>query len=159
MKDILKFFMPEQQLNRLAEDLKRDNRRHGNKESRDIKRPYSKHARAIRNRWQGWYEVVLHYFINGSHWFIIERDSTEEQFQAFGYACLHGNYQFAELGYISIGNWFGIMLSWICTGSRKSSASLKAIWKKCIAITKNWIKNCIHLLPKWCTISTDISRK
>ena len=44
----------------------------------------------------------LHYFKNGSDWWIVERDYDDEQFQAFGLACLNGDYQNAEMGYISI---------------------------------------------------------
>jgi len=55
----------------------------------------------------------LHYFKNGSDWYITERDAGAEedlehgiekdaQLQAFGFACLNGDYQLAELGYISI---------------------------------------------------------
>ena len=53
--------------------------------------------------------VSLHYFKNGSDWYIVERDagsSDDEvqgvQAQAFGFACLNGDYENAELGYISI---------------------------------------------------------
>jgi hypothetical protein len=102
MKEILKFFMPEQQLNRLAEDLKRDTDGTVIKKVGTLKDRILNMPGPYETDGKGDHEVVLHYFINGSHWFIIERDSTEEQFQAFGYACLHGNYQFAELGYISI---------------------------------------------------------
>ncbi len=42
----------------------------------------------------------LHYFKGGSDWWIIERDNTPEQIQAFGLASLNG--QEPELGYISI---------------------------------------------------------
>lgn len=50
---------------------------------------------------QGEYAVVvLHYFGRGGDWYIIERDSTDEQHQAFGIVCLTGNYP--EKGYISI---------------------------------------------------------
>ena len=51
----------------------------------------------------------LHYFNGGSDWYITEKDAgspdDEEQgvqIQAFGYACLNGDYENAELGYISI---------------------------------------------------------
>ncbi len=44
--------------------------------------------------------AVLHYFGRGGDWYIIERDSTDEQHQAFGIACLTGEYP--EKGYISI---------------------------------------------------------
>jgi len=44
----------------------------------------------------------LHYFYGGSDWYIIERDSSEEQIQCFGYAVLNGDTENAELGYISI---------------------------------------------------------
>lgn len=47
--------------------------------------------------------VMLHYFINGSDWWIIERDVIlDDQVQAFGYVCLNGDTDCAELGYISI---------------------------------------------------------
>ena len=44
--------------------------------------------------------VHLHYFLHGCHWWITERDTSEEQLQAFGAASLHGDTP--ELGYISI---------------------------------------------------------
>lgn len=43
--------------------------------------------------------VVLHYFRGACDWWITERDSTDEQLQAFGLASL--GYE-PELGYISI---------------------------------------------------------
>ena len=46
--------------------------------------------------------VYLHYFWGGSDWYIIERDTEDEQHQAFGYAILNGDICNAELGYISI---------------------------------------------------------
>ncbi len=42
----------------------------------------------------------LHYFRGGSNWYITERDTSDEQLQAFGLADLFGDC--AELGYISI---------------------------------------------------------
>ena len=47
-------------------------------------------------------KVVLHYFKDGSDWWIIEKDLEPEQHQAFGFACLNGDVECAELGYISI---------------------------------------------------------
>lgn len=44
--------------------------------------------------------AVLHYFGRGGDWYIVERDSSDEQHQAFGVACLSGEYP--EKGYISI---------------------------------------------------------
>lgn len=44
--------------------------------------------------------AYLHYFKNGCDWYITERDMEQEQLQAFGLACLNGNYP--EIGYISI---------------------------------------------------------
>lgn len=45
--------------------------------------------------------AVLHYFgRGGGDWYIVERDSSDEQHQAFGVACLSGEYP--EKGYISI---------------------------------------------------------
>lgn len=46
--------------------------------------------------------VHLHYFLNGSDWYITEKDVDGGIQQAFGYAVLGGNDQAAELGYISI---------------------------------------------------------
>ena len=46
--------------------------------------------------------VSLHYFKGGSDWYIVEKDSGEEQLQAFGYACLNGDKINAEMGYINI---------------------------------------------------------
>lgn len=44
----------------------------------------------------------LHYFTAGSDFWITEKDMEAEQVQAFGFACLGGDAQNAELGYISI---------------------------------------------------------
>lgn len=46
--------------------------------------------------------ATLHYFNGSSDWYIIEKDIEEEQLQAFGFTCLNGDKQNAELGYISI---------------------------------------------------------
>ncbi|PKN69066.1 MAG: hypothetical protein CVU54_12205 [Deltaproteobacteria bacterium HGW-Deltaproteobacteria-12] len=46
--------------------------------------------------------VSLHYFKGGSDWYIVEKDSSGEQLQAFGYACLNGDKINAEMGYINI---------------------------------------------------------
>lgn len=53
--------------------------------------------------------AYLHYFTAGSDWWITEKDSggpddedPGRQDQAFGLACLNGDWQNAEVGYISI---------------------------------------------------------
>lgn len=46
--------------------------------------------------------IHLHYFSGGSDFYITERDSSDEQLQAFGLVCLNGERQYAEQGYISI---------------------------------------------------------
>ena len=46
--------------------------------------------------------VFLHYFHGGSDWYITEKDSEDEQHQAFGYTILNGDEENAEWGYISI---------------------------------------------------------
>jgi len=46
--------------------------------------------------------VTLHYFLGASDWYIVECDKEAEQHQAFGFACLNGDHENAELGYISI---------------------------------------------------------
>lgn len=43
--------------------------------------------------------AYLHYFRGSADWYILEKDSEPEQFQAFGWADLGGG---GELGYISI---------------------------------------------------------
>ena len=54
-------------------------------------------------------KAILHYFTRQSDWWITERDAGSPddevpgiQSQAFGFACLNGDYEMAELGYISI---------------------------------------------------------
>lgn len=102
--DILKNFMPDSQLKRLQHTIKSDD---GNAELAlivnvlierivNMPRPYETDGQGDKA------VVALHYCANGSDWYVIERDSTEEQIQAFGYACLNGDYQNAELGYINI---------------------------------------------------------
>lgn len=58
--------------------------------------------------------ATLHYFMGGSDWWIIEKDAGSPddevqgvQAQAFGLACLNGDVQNAELGYISIAELIG----------------------------------------------------
>lgn len=46
--------------------------------------------------------VQLHYFSGSSDWYIVERDSSKEQLQAFGYVILNGDTQNAEWGYVPI---------------------------------------------------------
>lgn len=44
----------------------------------------------------------LHYFLNGSDWYITEKDMDGGIQQAYGYAILNGDDECAEVGYISI---------------------------------------------------------
>ena len=44
----------------------------------------------------------LHYFFNGSHWYITEKDIEGGVHQATAYAILGGDDEMAELGYVSI---------------------------------------------------------
>lgn len=47
--------------------------------------------------------ISIHYFIGNSDWWIVERDmELREQIQAFGYICLNGDVEMAEVGYINI---------------------------------------------------------
>ncbi|MCX5832000.1 MAG: hypothetical protein NT140_08955 [Deltaproteobacteria bacterium] len=53
--------------------------------------------------------ATLHYFYGGSDWWIVEKDEGSpddtlqgQQLQAFGFACLNGDKENAELGYINI---------------------------------------------------------
>jgi hypothetical protein len=45
----------------------------------------------------------LHFFLGGNDWWITEKDMEGDGCQqAFGFACLNGNVEHAEFGYISI---------------------------------------------------------
>jgi hypothetical protein len=47
--------------------------------------------------------VYLHYFIGGSDWLITEKDASGDgRDQCFGWACVNGDTEMAELGYISV---------------------------------------------------------
>ena len=46
--------------------------------------------------------AMLHYFKDSHDWYITERDSEDDQYQAFGLAVLGQDWQNAELGYINI---------------------------------------------------------
>lgn len=45
-------------------------------------------------------EVFAHYFLGGSDWLVSEYDPEEDL--AFGWACINGDRQMAELGYVSL---------------------------------------------------------
>lgn len=44
--------------------------------------------------------VYAHYFLGGNDWLVTEFDPAEDL--AFGWACLRGDWQMAELGYFSL---------------------------------------------------------
>lgn len=46
--------------------------------------------------------ATLHYFYGGSDWYITEKDFEDDVTQAYGWAILNGDYQYAESGYICI---------------------------------------------------------
>lgn len=46
--------------------------------------------------------ITLHYFNGGSDWYITEKDMDGGVQQAYGYAILNGDDDYAEMGYISI---------------------------------------------------------
>lgn len=46
--------------------------------------------------------VWLHYFAPNSDWYITELDIEDGVTQAYGFACINGDLEMAELGYISI---------------------------------------------------------
>jgi len=46
--------------------------------------------------------AFLHYFGGGSDWWITEKDMGADQSQAFGFTCLNGWADCAELGYIDL---------------------------------------------------------
>ncbi|MBL4703202.1 MAG: hypothetical protein JKY54_01690 [Flavobacteriales bacterium] len=47
-------------------------------------------------------KFYIHYFNPNSDFYISEKDFENEQLQAYGFACLNGDKQNAEFGYISI---------------------------------------------------------
>jgi hypothetical protein len=50
--------------------------------------------------------VYAHYFLGGSDWLVTEYDPDEDV--AFGWACLNGDRQCAELGYTSLAELEGV---------------------------------------------------
>ena len=46
--------------------------------------------------------VYLHYFYGSSDWYIVEKDSEPQQYQAYGYVILNGDTEMAEWGYVDI---------------------------------------------------------
>ena len=77
---------------------------------RDLKKTIEAMPKTYETDGQGDEAIAtLHYFKNGSDWFIIEKDAGSPddevqgvQAQAFGFVCLNGDIQNAEFGYISI---------------------------------------------------------
>ena len=49
-------------------------------------------------------KAFLHYFMGSCDWYIFEKDTVENepQLQAFGFACINGDRENAELGYVCI---------------------------------------------------------
>lgn len=60
--------------------------------------------------------VRMHLFIGGSDWYIIEGDVKEGVL--FGFACLNGDWQNAEWGYVSIEELKSLKIPYMMRGKR-----------------------------------------
>lgn len=96
-------FMSRSQLRALQSNLKGEERQYFLSLLKDLEniilhmpKPYETTEQGIAA------PISLHYFKGGSDWYIVEKDSSEEQLQAFGYVCLNGDKINAEMGYINI---------------------------------------------------------
>ena len=95
--DKLKYFIPKLQLT----VLKSTEREYADEKLKEINKDIIRTPLAYSTDGQGDKAIVyLHYFSSGNDWYITERDNSDKQNQAFGYARLEGEY--GELGYISI---------------------------------------------------------
>lgn len=101
----LKDFIGKYQLDVLSELLNGEEGEYFKEKLAEIKEtiesmpgPYGTEGQGVRMK------AFLHYFAGSSDWYIFEKDSVENepQLQAFGFACLNGDEQNAELGYINI---------------------------------------------------------
>ncbi len=101
----LKDFIGEDQLNILSELLTGEEGDYFKEKLAEIKEtiesmpgPYGTEGQGVRMK------AFLHYFAGASDWYIFEKDNVENepQLQAFGFACVNGDEQNAELGYINI---------------------------------------------------------
>jgi hypothetical protein len=98
----LRYFMSRQQLYVIAEACKGEERQFFFDKLVELATRVSSMPKVYEQDGLGEQAIVhLHYFCRGCDWFITERDTTKEQQQAFGFACL-GDPDCAELGYISI---------------------------------------------------------
>lgn len=57
--------------------------------------------------------VHAHYFLGGSDWLITEYDPDDDV--AFGWACLHGDRQNAELGYVNMAELESVVVGQVIT--------------------------------------------
>ena len=96
-------FISTSQLSALQSNLKSEERQYFLSLLNDLEDKILKMPKPYETTEQGMDALVsLHYFKGGSDWYIVEKDSGNEQLQAFGYACLNGNKINAEIGYINI---------------------------------------------------------
>ena len=67
-------------------------------------------------------EILLHFFIGGSDWFICEYDGKD---LFFGFAILNNDYQYAEWGYVSFSELTSIKIN----GWLEIDCELEEHWK------------------------------
>ena len=106
----LKDFIGKAQLDILSELLNGEESEYFKEKLAEIKKtiesmpgPYGTEGQGVQRK------ALPHYFTGGSDWYIFEKDKVENepQLQAFGFVCLNGDEQNAELGYINISEIIG----------------------------------------------------
>lgn len=103
IRGTLRHFIGKRQADALVSALMGEEKEHFKKILQDLKATIENMPKTYETDGMGDNApITLHYFLGGSDWWIIEKDMEEEQLQAFGYVCLNGWKDCAELGYISI---------------------------------------------------------
>ena len=102
---LAKFFIPKHQLSFIKELSKGEEGQFFIDKMKELEKIFETMPKVYEQDGKGNEAVAyLHYFGNGWHWYITERDTSNEQIQAFGLV-----YGFErELGYISINEMLNI---------------------------------------------------
>ncbi len=98
----LQNFIGAEQLRVLLQLRKGEEGRHFEQVLTNISATIASMPKTYETDGQGYGAIAyLHYFTPSGDWWITERDTSDEQLQAFGYAWING-FDNAEFGYISI---------------------------------------------------------
>jgi len=80
-------------------------------------------------------KIYLHFFINGSDWYISEYNGKD---LFFGFACLNGDHQMAEWGYISFQELIDLKIGFMQIDRDRHFKPCKAINVPLICQCQNW---------------------